>query len=57
MINSNVFAIEEKTFFFGTRVPSTIPDGIIERFKIINQNKITCNVKFDVKKKSEKQSE
>ena len=36
MINSNVFAIEEKTFFFGTLVPSKVPDGIIEKFKIIN---------------------
>ena len=57
MINSNVFAIEEKTFFFGTLVPSKVPDGIIEKFKIINQNKIACNVKFDVRKKSEKATE
>jgi len=50
MINSNVFAIEEKTFFFGTHVPSG--NSIIEKFKISNPNKIPCNVKFDVRKKS-----
>jgi len=54
MINSNVFAVEEKTFLFGTLFPSKNPDGIIEKFKITNFNKIPCTVKFDVKKRSEK---
>ena len=36
MINSNVFAVEEKTFLFGTLFPSKNPDGIIEKFKITN---------------------
>ena len=51
MINSNVFAIEEKTFFFGTLVPSKVPEGMIEKFKITNPNKIPCTVKFDVRKR------
>jgi hydrocephalus-inducing protein len=54
MINSNVFAVEEKTFLFGTLFPSKNPDGIIEKFKITNFNKIPCTVKFDVKKRGEK---
>lgn len=40
MINSNVFFSEEKTFFFGTLVPQQHPDGIFERFKITNPNKV-----------------
>lgn len=52
MINSNVFFYEEKTFFFGTLVPQQYPDGIYEKFKIINPNKIPCSVKFDVRKRN-----
>ena len=52
LINSNVFFIEEKIFYFGTLVPSKVPDGIIERFKLTNPNKISCNVKLDVRKKN-----
>jgi hydrocephalus-inducing protein len=52
LINSNVFSIEEKTFFFGTLVPSKAPEGTLEKFKIINPNKIPCTVKFDVRKRS-----
>ena len=52
LLNSNVFSIEEKTFFFGTLVPSKSPDGIIEKFKISNPNKIACNVKFETKKRT-----
>ncbi|EGR28756.1 hypothetical protein IMG5_169530, partial [Ichthyophthirius multifiliis] len=57
MINSNVFFYEEKTFFFGTLVPSQHPDGICEKFKIINPNKIPCNVKFDVRKRNPNSTE
>lgn len=51
-IQSNVFYYEEKCFNFGTLVPSKNPDGICEKFKIINPNKIPCTVKFDVRKKN-----
>ena len=54
MINSNVFGVEEKCFLFGTLFPSKNPDGIIEKFKISNFNKIPCTVKFDVRKRNEK---
>lgn len=40
IVNSNIFSIEEKIFFFGTLVPSKVPDGIEEKFKIINPNKV-----------------
>eukprot|EP00825_Cyclidium_porcatum_P002075 TRINITY_DN1095_c0_g1_i4.p1 TRINITY_DN1095_c0_g1~~TRINITY_DN1095_c0_g1_i4.p1 ORF type:complete len:1802 (-),score=468.45 TRINITY_DN1095_c0_g1_i4:3309-8714(-) len=52
MIKSNVFYYEEKCFYFGTLVPAKNPDGICEKFKIINPNKIPCNVKFDVRKRN-----
>lgn len=52
MINSNVFFYEEKMFSFGTLVPSKSPEGICEKFKIINPNKIPCSVKFDVRKRN-----
>lgn len=57
LVNSNVFAVEEKTFFFGTLVPSKNPDGIMEKFKISNPNKIPCNVKFDVRKRTANSTE
>ena len=56
-VNSNVFAIEEKTFYFGTIVPSKNPQGISEQFKISNPGKIPCNVRFDVKKRSNSTNE
>lgn len=52
LINSNVFFIEEKIFFFGTLVPSKVPDGIIERFKLTNPNKVPCTVRLDVRKRN-----
>jgi hydrocephalus-inducing protein len=47
-----VFFIEEKLFHFGTLVPSKAPDGIVERFKLTNPNKIPCTVKLDVRKRN-----
>ena len=52
MINSNVFYVEEKVFHFGPLVPSKIPDGIVDKFKIQSNNKVTCTVKFDARKKT-----
>jgi len=52
-VKSNVFFIEERIFNFGTLVPSKEPQGIIERIKIENTNKIPCNVKFSVAKKTQ----
>lgn len=54
MINSNIFAVEEKCFLFGTLFPSKNPDGIVEKFKISNFNKIPCTIKFDVRKRNDK---
>jgi len=56
-INSTVFFYEEKTFFFGTLVPSQHPNGICEKFKIINPSKIPCTVKFDVRKRNPNSNE
>lgn len=56
-INSNVFYFEEKLFSFGTLVPGKNSEGIFEKFKIINPNKIPCNVKFDVRKRNNSSNE
>ena len=59
-IESRVFSVEEKCFYFGTVVPGTKSDkgyeGIREKFKIINNNKIACNVTFEVKQKKNQSS-
>jgi len=52
MVNSNVFSVEEKTFYFGTLIPSKHPDGIIEKIKITNNKKIPCEIHFSVEKRS-----
>jgi hypothetical protein len=52
-----VFYYEERTFHFGTLVPSKHPDGITEKFKIINSNKIPCTVKFKVESRTKNVSE
>jgi hypothetical protein len=50
-LNSNIFSVEEKTFYFGSLIPSKHPDGITERFKIINKHKIPCEVDFNISKR------
>lgn len=52
MIKSNMFFVDERIFSFGTLVPSKNPDGVVEKIKIINNNKVACTVKLEVKKKS-----
>ena len=52
MISSNVFFVEEKIFYFGTLVPSKHPEGVTEKLKITNSNKVPCAVKLDVRKKN-----
>lgn len=47
-----MFFIEEKMFSFGTLVPSKVPDGVVERFKLTNPNKIPCSVKLDVRRRA-----
>jgi len=34
MVESNVFSVEDKTFYFGSTIPNKESDGIFERFKI-----------------------
>lgn len=51
MLNSNVFSVEEKTFYFGQIIPSKYPNGITEKFKITNVHKIPCEVNFSVEKR------
>lgn len=48
IINSNIYSIEDKVFWFGTVIASKNPDGVTEKFKIINPNKIACSVKFKI---------
>lgn len=46
LIKSNVFLVDERVFNFGTLVPSKNPDGIVEKIKIENNNKVPCTVKL-----------
>jgi len=34
MVESNIFSIEDKTFYFGSAIPDKEGDGITETFKI-----------------------
>lgn len=56
-MDSNIFAVEEKIFFFKTLVPSSVPEGITEKIKIINGNKVGCTVNLDVRKRNNNQME
>lgn len=44
-------------FWFGTLIAGKDPLGTSERFKIMNPNKVTCNVKFSVKPRTLSKSE
>lgn len=57
IISSSLFSIQENVFWFGTLIASKDPQGTFERFKIMNPNKVTCNVKFSVKPRSMSKSE
>lgn len=52
VVTSNIFSIEDNTFYFGSVVPTKNPDGVTERIKIINTGKVFANVKFDIVKKN-----
>jgi hydrocephalus-inducing protein len=51
VVNSNVFIADERCFYFGTIIPSKHPEGVKERFKIINNGKVPSELKFMVRKK------
>jgi len=48
MVDSNVFSVEDKTFYFGSTIPNKETEGIFERLKIQNNKKIPCTVKFEI---------
>ena len=52
VVSSNVFVADERCFYFGTIIPSKHPEGVKERFKIINNGKVPSELKFQVKKKT-----
>jgi hydrocephalus-inducing protein len=52
IVNSNIFATEERCFYFGTVIPSkNSNEDVKEKFKIVNNGKVHVEVKFQVKKK------
>ena len=57
IIQSALFSEQEHVFWFGTMIASKNPEGVRERFKIINPNKIPCTVRFSVKPRSQSKSE
>ena len=52
-----MFAIREKVFWFGTVIASKNPDGVVEKFKIINPFKIACTVKINLIPRTNSKSE
>lgn len=54
IISSPVFASEERIFDFGILIPSKVPEGMVEKFKIMNPNKIPCIVNFKILKTESK---
>ena len=57
IITSGIFGAEEKVFWFGTIIASKNPNGVSERFKLINNNKIPCIVKVAVNPRTASKSE
>ena len=57
VITTNIYSIQEKVFWFGTIIASKKPDGVTERFKLINPNKIVCNVNVSCKQRTSSKSE
>jgi len=57
VITSSLYAIQERVFWFGTLVASKVPEGVVEKFKIINPNKIPCTVNFNVMPRSQSKNE
>ena len=51
MVESNIFSIEDKTFYFGSAIPDKEGDGITETFKIQNNKKTPCKVYFSIEKR------
>jgi hydrocephalus-inducing protein len=56
VLPSCVYALEEKTFSFGQVVPTARPNGIHQRFKISNPNKVRAVVKYSVDPRIEKEA-
>ena len=57
VITSSLYSTQERVFWFGTLIASKNPEGVRERFKIMNPNKIPCTVNFSVKPRSQSKSE
>jgi hydrocephalus-inducing protein len=57
VITSSLYAIQERVFWFGTLIASQVPEGVVEKFKIMNPNKIPCTVNFSVKPRTQSKGE
>ena len=57
VITSSLYAIQEKVFWFGTLIASKVPEGVVEKFKIMNPNKIPCTVNFSVNPRTQSKNE
>ena len=57
IITSGIYGIEERVFWFGTVIASKNKDGVTEKFKILNSNKIPCTVKISCKPRNNSKSE
>ena len=57
IITKSIYSIEENVFWFGTLIASKSPEGEVEKFKVINVNKIPCTVNFNCTPRASSRSE
>lgn len=53
MIEGNIFSVEDNTFFFGSIMPSKNPNGVTEKFKLINKGKVSAQIECSIKQKND----
>lgn len=44
VIQGNIYSIEENTFYFRNLIPSQNPEGIEEKFRLVNTGKVKVNL-------------
>ncbi len=47
VIQGNIYSIEENTFYFKNLIPSQNPDGVEEKFRIVNTGKVKANLQLE----------
>ena len=53
IVEGNFFSIEDNAFYFGNIIPSKYPNGITEKFKLINKGKVSAQIECNIKNKND----